>query len=465
MATVFVARATGALGFRRLVALKRAHPHVRDDPELAASLRLEAKLASKFRHPNVVAVIDVQETEGEIELVLDYVEGTTLTELLRGCEIEGNFPAMTRVVLDVAAGLHAAHSATGDEGEPLGIVHRDVTPSNVLVGIDGIARLSDFGIAHATEREGTHTATGVLKGKVGYMAPEYVERYQADAKSDQFSLAIVAWEALAGKKLFKGPTEIETLKRVAIAKVPTLASIDARLAPLDPVMMRALAKRPEERFATVADFAASLEETARAAGLVGTHAEVATLVGRVAHASLDERKKRIAEATPGKRIDTSVEPAPSSRDFVPTASVVVPRESVPAPPDAPSSTETLSRSIDVSPPRPGSPRSGARSVVVAGVTALALVAVVLVGVLATRGPATEVPDAAAKSVVVVVAAEAGPLALSSSSESLETIEISDEPNASSSSADAGKKHAKGAHPSHPALVPTKAPPNPYTPKK
>jgi len=450
MATVFVARARGALGFQRLVALKRAHPHVRDDAELAASLRLEATLAGSFRHPNVVAVIDVQEADGEIELILDYVEGVTLTELLRACEDTGNFAAMTRIVLDVAAGLAAAHAATREDGAPLGVVHRDVTPSNVLVGTDGVARISDFGIAHATLREGAHTATGVLKGKVGYMAPEYVERYRADAASDQFSLAVVAWEALSGKRLFKGPTELETLKRVVVANVPPLAETDPRLAPLDGVLSRALARRPEDRFAGVAAFAAKLEEVARGASLVASHAAVAELVKRVAHATLEERKKKIAEAgAPSSPAAPPSQPVPSARDLMPTASVVVPRESVPVAPEPPSSTDTVSRTVDVAPPRARGPW------LLAGGASLALV--VLAGIVALRG-ANEAPGAAVPS-AATTEGDAGPVPTAAPS----VIELVDEP--SPSPTDAGKKPNKAPLPVHPPLVPTKAPPNPYKPKR
>lgn len=468
MATVFVARARGALGFERLVALKRAHPHVRDDAELRQSLRLEARLAGRLRHPNVVAVVDVQEADGEIELVLDYVEGVTLAELLRACENEANSAAMVRIVLDVAAGLAAAHAAIGDDGAPLGVVHRDVTPSNVLVGTDGMARISDFGIAHATLRDGDHTATGVLKGKVGYMAPEYVERYRADAKSDQFSLAVVAWEALSGKKLFKGPTEIETLKRVVATKVPPLALDRPSLAALEPVIVRALARRPEDRFETVAALGDALEKAAREADLVATHAEVAALVRRLARETLDERARRIADASGSAKRDLrELEgQVPSARDLVATASVVVPRDSVPVPRDTKldddESARTVSRTVDVAPPR------AARSSAIAfgAFGALVVVAAVAVAVAAfrTTGAAADgsVASPSSSSPSPSPSPSSAPSATASAAPApaeVETIELVDE----APSADAGRRGTKG--PKHPpSLVPTKAPPNPYLKK-
>src|SRR5262249_29211695 len=156
-------------------------------------------------HPNVVAVLDVEELEGELSLVMDYVEGTSLFDLLEASQAKGGqlSPRIAmRVVLDACSGLHAAHMLADEFGRPLGLVHRDVSPQNILVGVDGAARLSDFGIAkHA---EGAATTTGVLKGKLSYMAPEYLESTQLDARSDVFSMGVVAWEALAGQKLFRG---------------------------------------------------------------------------------------------------------------------------------------------------------------------------------------------------------------------------------------------------------------------
>ncbi len=293
MATVYVGRARGAVGFSRLVALKRAHSHVKNDEKLAASMKLEARLASRLHHANVVSVLDVEEDDGDLILILDYVEGCTLRTLSVRVEEHGERRPreMIRVILDVAAGLHAAHQTTDENGRLLGLVHRDVSPSNILVGVDGVARIADFGIAKAIVEGSERTETGVLKGKSSYMAPEYVMFQRASAQSDLFSLGVVAWEALAGVRLFKGPNEIETLKRVMNAEARPLSAHAPELAMLDGIFERALAREPSDRYASALEMATDLERVARAHDLVASHAEVAMLVERVARAELAERRR------------------------------------------------------------------------------------------------------------------------------------------------------------------------------
>ncbi len=450
MATVYVARARGAEGFSRLVALKRAHPHVRDDPEQRAALRTEARLVAQLHHPNIVAVLDVDDTSGELELVLDYVEGCTLSEIFRALESAPAPRAVLRIVLDVAAGLQAAHRATGEDGQPLGIVHRDISPSNVLVGLDGIARLTDFGVARASAPSAERTATGVLKGKLGYMAPEYVEHYRVDARSDQFSLAVVAWELLARRRLFKGATELETLKNVSRGVVPKLGTFDPTLAALDDVLGRALAQYPEDRHATVAEFARCLEDTGRTLGLVGSHADVAELVERVSGEELRVRRQSIQapngvpNSSAGARREV---PSPaSSRDDVATASIV--REMVE--PRAPAST--------LAAPATSPPIASERLRWQGPVAASFGVGVVVLAIVALVGRTHEPlePRASEEDAHVVVAREVPPLAPTASTEA-EAL-----PPMVPAVIDAG---LRGLVRVRPPTVPTKAPPNPYAPKK
>ncbi|MBX3219378.1 MAG: serine/threonine protein kinase [Labilithrix sp.] len=325
MATVALGRVRGAAGFTRLVAIKRAHVHLGDE---TASMQREAALVSRLHHPNVVRVLDVVEEGSELVLLLDYVEGGSLADLVQraadvGLEARTRMRAFVRIVVDVAAGLDAAHRATDDEGRMLGLVHRDVSPSNVLVGTDGVARLTDFGIAKALETSRDRTETGHLKGKIAYMAPEYVESQLADAYGDQFALGVVAWEALAGTRLFRGPTEIETLKRVVAARVPSLAEIRPELAPIDPVIARALARLSDERHASAQDFGAALEAAARKADLVASHVEVARLVETLLGDEL-ERRRAAARGHGDPSASSSVRV--SARDLVPTGSLVAPGE-------------------------------------------------------------------------------------------------------------------------------------------
>jgi serine/threonine-protein kinase len=267
MASVYLARERSTA---RLVALKRAHPHVRADV-----MRTEARIASRVEHPNVVRVLDVEEVDGQLMVVLEYVDGCTLSDLHRklAARAESHPRAMVRILVDVATGIHAAHRTN--------VVHRDVTPSNVLIGRDGVGRVSDFGIAKALFSDDERTETGLLKGKASYMAPEYVLHQQAWSASDLFSLGIVAWEALSGRRLFRGATQVETLGRVARAHVPPLGG------PLEPVVMRALSRLPEDRQPTVEAFAIELATAAERHHLLASHEEVGALIARVVERSHD----------------------------------------------------------------------------------------------------------------------------------------------------------------------------------
>ena len=229
MATVYVGRLNTVIGTSRLVAIKRAHAHLLEDPAFSKMLIAEARLASRIHHPNVVAVQNVEELEGELLLVMDYVEGASLADLWSYEDVPLPARVAVRAVLDACAGLQAAHELTDDDGKLLGIVHRDVSPHNILLGVDGIARLTDFGIAKSsgghTGSASQHTTTGALKGKVAYMAPEYVESGSLDARSDVFALGIVLWEALTRERLFRGGNEVESLRLILATKVPRPSEI------------------------------------------------------------------------------------------------------------------------------------------------------------------------------------------------------------------------------------------------
>ena len=309
MATVYVGRLRGAVGFWRLVAIKRAHAHLLEKPLYKQMLVDEARLASRLHHPNVVAVLDVEELSGELRLVMDYVEGAALSELVaRSHEAERRLPARiaVRIALDACAGLHAAHELCDENGARLGLVHRDVSPHNLLVGVDGVARLADFGIAKQSD-SGVSTTTGTLKGKLAYMAPEYVEEARLDPRSDVFSLGVVVWEALANEKLFRGTNEVDTLRRVVAANAPRLSTVAPWVGTqLDEVLASALARLPEERFSTALAFGTALETAARKDDLIATPAEVGAYVRELVGASLDKRRDQVRERTAPIRSEPTV---------------------------------------------------------------------------------------------------------------------------------------------------------------
>jgi serine/threonine-protein kinase len=212
MATVHLGRVKGEAGFTRTVAIKRLHPQYAKDPDFVAMFVDEARLAARIRHPNVVPTLDVISDgvgEGEIFLVMEYVPGESLSRLLRALRAKKRLvPPRIAVTLlcGVLHGLHAAHQAKSEKGVPLGLVHRDVSPQNILVGTDGTAHVLDFGVAKATGRLNT-TREGELKGKLAYMAPEQLETRSLTQQSDVYAAAVVLWELLTLRRLFEAENE------------------------------------------------------------------------------------------------------------------------------------------------------------------------------------------------------------------------------------------------------------------
>ena len=314
MATVHLATMRGAAGFSRTVAVKRMHPHVAADPELATMFADEARLAARVRHPNVVPTFDVL-VEGDIlQIVMEHVQGVTLAELGKLTAERGEripAPVGLAIVRDALQGLHAAHEAVDESGEPLRIVHRDVSPQNVLVGTDGIARVLDFGIAKARTRAYQTRADAGIRGKLAYMAPEQLDGHPASRATDVFAASVVLWETLTGRRLFAGETEAQTVFLV-LADVPAPSSVDPALAPLDAVVLRGLARDPAARWTSASDMARALAEVVPLAGA----AETAEWLARVADAFLRERGARVRDLADALQADAS--------DATRTASVAVP---------------------------------------------------------------------------------------------------------------------------------------------
>jgi eukaryotic-like serine/threonine-protein kinase len=294
MATVHLGRLVGPIGFSRPVAIKRLQPQFARDPDFSAMFLDEARVAARVRHPNVVPVIDVVAEDGEILLVMEYVHGEAFSFLLR--ILAANRKRLPpRIVGNVLAaalqGLHAAHEATGEGGIPLGIVHRDVSPQNVLIGADGVARVLDFGVAKAAGQL-HQTQTGQVKGKIRYMAPEQIRCAPVDRRADIWAASVMLWEALTGQRLFTGDTDAGALMQILEKPIPS----PRRFAPdvseaLSRVALRGLERDPDDRFATALEMAAQIEA---AVGLVSPR-EVGAWVKKVAHARLEERMKLLGE--------------------------------------------------------------------------------------------------------------------------------------------------------------------------
>jgi len=299
MATVHLARATDKRQGPPLVAVKRPHRHLQNDKTFLTMLVDEARLASAISHPNVVKVRELGFDGGMPFIVMDYVEGTSLAELRRELSAIGraiDVRVAVRIILDALSGLHAAHELKDDNGKALHIIHRDVSPHNVLIGCDGRAYVTDFGIAKAEDRIQT-TRTHEVKGKLAYLAPERIDkRRMCTVQSDVFSMAVVLWECFAGRRLFRGEEPVDVLQEVMLAPIPTLRQIGAQIPEaVDDVIARALSRDLETRYASAWEFVQAIE---RAAGPehVGTHADVARLMEAIFGARMTQRQDHVRAA-------------------------------------------------------------------------------------------------------------------------------------------------------------------------
>jgi eukaryotic-like serine/threonine-protein kinase len=292
MATVHLARAVGAGGFERLVAIKVMHPGLSDDPEFSAMFLDEARVAARIRHPNVVGTVDVQEGQDGLFLVMEYVEGPSLAAITRALgKKRARLPIglALRIVVDALLGLHAAHEQTGPDGEPLNIVHRDVSPQNILVGVDGQTKITDFGVARAEARLSS-TRRGEVKGKLAYMCPEQVRTEPIDRRADVYAAGVVLWELLVGERLFKGDNDGALVLSVMMGAQRAPRQVDERIPePVDRACMRALSLDVNARYPTALAFAEAIEAAAEEAGItLATPRGVAAFVKELAaHKPID----------------------------------------------------------------------------------------------------------------------------------------------------------------------------------
>jgi serine/threonine protein kinase len=322
MGTVYLARKRGAGGFEREVALKLTHAFLRDDPDWATQLIEEAKLAGLVRHPNVVQVLDVEDDPNGVFLVMEYVEGSTLGGLMRQAQRQASPmpPAIAlRILVDALAGLHAAHELRDTQGRPMGLVHRDFTPQNILVGTDGVSRLTDFGVAKASSRMSA-TRTGVVKGKASYMSPEQVRAQPLDRRADIWAAGVVAWEAFAGRKMREAiEDQAALLLRVAHEEAPRLRSVVPSAPPaVDDAIASALTLDRTRRCPTAQRFSEVLVRAWSSAAQPSTPAEVAEYVGHLEGRAVSDRRERARMAAQQRIVAAATGPASSSSRATPS---------------------------------------------------------------------------------------------------------------------------------------------------
>src|ERR1700690_1868515 len=327
MADVYKGRIQGPEGFERIFVIKRILPHLSDDPTFIRMFIEEAKLSARLNHPNIVQIFELGAVEGEYFISMEYVHGQDLSATMRVFwkSVGPPHPALVAYVgRDVCRALGYAHGLTDEHGQPLGMIHRDVSPSNVMLSYDGAVKLLDFGIAKAMSDGPETTRNGTMKGKYAYMAPEQTERDNVDYRIDIFATGIVLYESLTGRRLFKGATDMQTIERVRRCDVKPPSFLNPACPPeLDEILLKALARDPDRRFQTAGEMAEALDDLVHA-----TRFTPDTLAGTLRHAfgldagaSHQAAERRLSPGAPGATGSISNSASASSSSSAPSPTI------------------------------------------------------------------------------------------------------------------------------------------------
>lgn len=402
MATIWAARLRGPRGFSKMVAVKAMLQSLSDDPQFEQMFLAEAKLAARIRHPNVCEIFDLGEQDGILYIAMEWIEGEPLGVLLRLAARRNGVPMAiaARIGAAAALGLHAAHELTDETGQVLGLVHRDVSPQNILVTYEGAVKIVDFGVAKATAAQSVDapkTKIGDVKGTLTFMPPEQASSGAVDRRSDIFSLGVVLYYLISGVHPFKAENEYLTLGRI-LSPVPALplSSVNARCPPgLNAAVMKAMEKRPENRFATMADFAKALQRAAGEAMALDPTGDIGAFVRDLAADRRERRAQairdteRLIEEREAAGIGGPLVGAPQMRLTLPsvdtTNSATLARAVTATPTSAVAGVTAIGAVSDggmsIPPPR----RSQKTALIVAG--SLVLLAAGTVGAIRALGPA------------------------------------------------------------------------------
>jgi hypothetical protein len=294
MGEVYLARQRGIDGFQKLLVIKTLLPHLTEEEEFIVMFKDEARVTAQLIHPNICQVLGFEQVGGVYYMAMEYLRGDDLRKLWKACEQNGTplpVPLICRVISDAAAGLDFAHSRRNPEGQPYNIVHRDISPQNILVTFEGGVKVIDFGVAKAAGRA-QHTRTGALKGKCSYMSPEQAAGMNVDNRSDIFALGIVLHEMLTGRRLFKADSDVQTLARVRECVVQPPSRLNPQLPHgLDAIVLKALAKNPGDRFRTAQELRLALEDWLTQGRMSASSAHLAELL-KVVYAERLEKEAR-----------------------------------------------------------------------------------------------------------------------------------------------------------------------------
>lgn len=481
MATVWVAREHADVPEQeRLVAVKAILHDLATDKEFVDMFLDEGRLIRAIRHPNVVDVYEVDEADGVMYMAMEWVEGDSLHAVIAESGKRRPIPAemAVRIIADAAAGLHAAHELTDESGRLLGVVHRDVSPHNILIGTDGAIKLVDFGVAKAMGRIGDATQAGQLKGKFGYMSPEQARGKPVDRRADIFALGIVLFELTTTRRLFRGEHDAETLHLVVSGKIPEPRSIDPEYPEeLQRIVLRALERDIDRRYQTALELQQDLQAYLQTNRILVPHSGVASLLKRVLGPRIEQRRKGIRAAlkaasagrpsllpgseagfTPTGKSSTDVISEGTGSGIGPASVSSITGSGVgfPLEPSAPTHT-SFPQTVSAMPPQ----RSGLGGYIVGVVGLLvALVVVVILAVTRRESTTTTVVSVPAATAPPVETQKPEPVAPTPSSDGVETLELDQldagapEPESHAGQSPRPRATAKGS----PAIAP-----NPTTP--
>jgi serine/threonine protein kinase len=299
MAELFLARLRGYGGFERICALKRILPHLAQDPQFKDLFLNEGRIAAKLMHQNVCMVFELDEADGELFISMEYLDGVSWDQLIKHVHPGPQALRITAsVIAQASEGLHYAHTLQDAAGQPTPVIHRDVSPHNVFIDLEGVCKVLDFGVSKMMT-DGPRTRTGVIKGKLPYMAPEQIRGEPIDGRADVFSLGVCAWEALAGKRLFDRETDFQIWKAITEQEVPPIRTHWPDCPPaVDDAIRQALERDRDRRFTTTRGFAAAL---CSAAGGVMKNAQLVEAVRLHCGDQLEQRRAEVSTVLTGKR--------------------------------------------------------------------------------------------------------------------------------------------------------------------
>jgi len=313
MATVWLARMHGKRGFRKLVVLKTIKAQYSEDERFQEMFLDEARIASGIQHPNVAQIIDLGETNETLYLSMEWVDGESLARIRRELQkkqVKLPIGVTLRIVADLCAGLHAAHELKDEQGHDLGVVHRDVSPHNIMIATTGAVKVIDFGIAKAKGRASAETNAGFLKGKISYMAPEQAAGDPIDRRTDVWAVGVVLYELLTGKLPYEGDGQAETLKLIVSGRPPLLRPEIP--GPVRDLVKRALAHNREQRFQTTLELQRALETAMGSLNLATSSAEIGAFLEQHLEARTKARQKMVATALESSRLRAEAAGEPSS---------------------------------------------------------------------------------------------------------------------------------------------------------